>query len=74
MDAPRWTLASAASVGGFGAAADLERGLTATLGYRIGESWGAVSGFRALSVDYDRNGFVYDTTQHGPLLGAHFKF
>jgi len=72
--APRWALAGSASVGGFGAAADFEWGFTTTVAYEAGESWGLVAGFRFLSVDYDRNGFLYDVDQYGPVLGAHFRF
>lgn len=72
--APKWTLLGSASIGGFGAAADFEWGFTTVVDYQVGENWGAVAGFRFLSVDYDRNGFVYDVNQYGPLVGVYFNF
>jgi len=72
--APRWALAASGSIGGFGAAADFEWGVTTVVTYDIGDNWGAAAGFRFLSVDYDRNGVKYDTSQYGPLLGVYFKF
>jgi hypothetical protein len=31
-------------------------------------------GYRALSRDYDNDGFKYDVTMHGPVFGAAFHF
>ena len=31
-------------------------------------------GYRALGVDYENDGFVYDVVQHGPVLGMVFRF
>jgi len=70
--APKWTVRGSTSIGGFGAAADFEWGFTTTVSYQAGDNWGAVAGFRFLSVDYDRNGFVYDVNQYGPLVGVYF--
>lgn len=44
------------------------------LGYRFSESWSALAGYRALKVDYRRGDFIYNVLQHGPVLGAQFRF
>ena len=44
------------------------------LGYNINKKIALVGGYRVLDVNYDRNNFVYDTNQRGPILGVGFKF
>jgi hypothetical protein len=44
------------------------------LGYNINEKIALVGGYRALDVNYDKNNFLYDTNQRGPILGIGFKF
>ncbi len=70
----RWAIGTSASVGGFGVAADFEWGFTTALTYQAGENWAVAVGYRHLSVDYDKNGFVYDVDQTGPLVGLVFEF
>ena len=43
-------------------------------GYQFTDSFSAVIGYRAAGVDYENDGFVYDVVQHGPILGAVFRF
>ncbi len=45
-----------------------------TLGYQFKENLSAVAGYRALGVDYNHNGFVYDVVQKGPILGVVLHF
>ncbi len=60
------------SVGGFGVAdaAHLTWSVTGVLGYRFGEHWQALLGWRTL--DTDRHGT--DMRNSGPLLGASYVF
>ena len=44
------------------------------LGYSITEKIALVGGYRALDVNYDRNNFLYDTNQRGPIVGLGFRF
>jgi len=44
------------------------------LGYSITEKIALVGGYRALDVNYDKNNFLYDTNQRGPIVGIGFKF
>jgi hypothetical protein len=72
--AERWELFGAADIGGFGVGADVEWNLLAGANYLVSDRFALTAGFRALYVDYDEDGIVYDVTQAGPLLGASFRF
>ena len=43
-------------------------------GYNITPKIAVIFGYRVLDVNYDRNNFVYDMNQRGPIVGAGFKF
>jgi len=72
--APDWSIAASASIGGFGAGADLEWGGTAIVTYHVSENWGVVAGYRYLAVDYEKGDFVFDVEQQGPQIGLLFEF
>ncbi len=44
------------------------------LGYQFSDSFSAIAGYRGTGVDYEKNGFVFDVVQQGPVLGAVFRF
>jgi hypothetical protein len=44
------------------------------LGYSLNEKVAFVFGYRDLNVNYDKNNFVYDMSQRGPIIGVGFKF
>jgi hypothetical protein len=44
------------------------------LGYQVTEKIPVIFGYRVLDVDYNRDNFVYDTNQRGPIVGVGFKF
>lgn len=67
-------LAGYADVGGFGVGADLTWQVYGGAGYQFSSSWAAFAGYRYLSVDYSKDGFVYDIDQHGPMLGVTYRF
>lgn len=48
--------------------------IAALVGYEVNERISAVAGWRALGVDYSHDDFSYDAIQHGPIIGAVFKF
>lgn len=60
-------------VGG-GASSEIVWDVMGGAGYQFTESFSAVLGYRAAGVDYENDGFVYDVVQHGPILGAVFRF
>ena len=59
-------------VGGGGA--DIDWDVAATVGYKFNDTFSAVLGYRALGVDYSKDGFVFDVVQQGPILGLAVKF
>lgn len=48
--------------------------VAAIVGYQINDSFSAVAGYRALGVDYSKDGFTFDTVQQGPILGLVVHF
>ena len=61
-------------IGGFGVSSDLMWDLLGGIGYEFSDTFSLVAGYRAVSVDYENDGFVYDIVQQGPILGAVFRF
>ena len=43
-------------------------------GYNINPKIALIFGYRVLDVDYDKNNFVYDMNQRGPIVGIGFRF
>ena len=43
-------------------------------GYSLNPKIALIFGYRVLDVDYDKNNFVYDMNQRGPIVGLGFKF
>ena len=70
---PQFYLTSWAMIGG-GASSDIVWDLMGGGGYWFTESFSVFLGYRAAGVDYENDGFVYDVVQHGPILGAVFRF
>lgn len=70
---PEFYLTGWGLIGG-GASAELTWDLMGGAGYQFSPSFSAVIGYRAAAVDYENDDFVYDVVQHGPILGAVFRF
>ena len=43
-------------------------------GYSINEKIALIFGYRVLDVNYDKNNFLYDSNERGPIMGVGFKF
>jgi hypothetical protein len=43
-------------------------------GYNLNKSIALLFGYRALDVNYNKDNFVYDTNQRGPIVGIGFRF
>lgn len=43
-------------------------------GYNITPKIALIGGYRVLDVNYNKNGFVYDMNQRGPIVGLGFRF
>ncbi len=55
--------------------ADLDWDVAGALGYRFTDRISAVAGYRAMGVDYSNDdGFMFDVVEHGPIIGAVFRF
>jgi len=59
-------------IGAGGAQADWDLGLG--VGYNFNKSVSATVGYRAMGVDYERNGFKYDVVLQGPIAGLTIRF
>lgn len=71
---PSWYLTGWGMVGGFDAGSDFGWDILGGLGHQFNDRVSVVGGYRALGVDYENDGFVFDAVQHGPVLGAVFRF
>ena len=71
---PEFYLTGWGIVGGFDAGSKLMWDVMGGVGYAFTPSSSMVVGYRALSVDYRHDGFVFDVVQDGPIIGAVFKF
>jgi hypothetical protein len=61
-------------VGGFGVGSEFTWDAMASVGYQFTETFELTVGYRGMGVDYDEDGYVFDMTQHGPIIGAAFHF
>jgi opacity protein-like surface antigen len=71
---PDFYFTSWAMIGGFGVSSDFTWDVMGGLGYNAWDSVSLVAGYRGLGVDYENDGFVFDVVQHGPIIGAVFRF
>jgi opacity protein-like surface antigen len=71
---PDFFLTSWGMIGGFCVSSDFTWDVMGGLGYQVTDSISLVAGYRGLGVDYRNDGFVFDVTQDGPILGAVFRF
>ncbi|MDR6951171.1 hypothetical protein J2X65_000519 [Ancylobacter sp. 3268] len=54
--------------------ADLDWDVGAGVGYTFNDRVSLVVGYRALGVDYSRDGFVFDVVEQGPIIGTVINF
>lgn len=54
--------------------ADVDWDVAAALGYQFNQTISAVAGYRALGVNYDKDGFIFDAVQQGPIMGLVVHF
>lgn len=71
---PEIYVSSWAMIGGFGVGSELMWDLMAGAGYQFNDMFSVFAGYRAVSVDYSNDGFVYDVVQSGPVAAAVFRF
>jgi hypothetical protein len=63
-----------ADVGGFGAGSDNTWQVLATVNYAFRPNMAVSAGYKYLHVDYDKDGYVFDTDLSGPVLGFTYRF
>jgi hypothetical protein len=69
---PKFFLVGKADVGGGGSKFTYQ--LFGGVGFRVSKSVALIGAYRALSVDYDKDDFLFDMVLSGPVLGVGFKF
>lgn len=69
-----WFVQAAGDIGGFGAESDLTWQALGGVGYRFSPMVSMVAGYRAMGVDYEKDGFLLDTVSHGPVIGLTLSF
>jgi opacity protein-like surface antigen len=72
--AEHWTGVLYADYGGFGLGSDKTYQLTAGLTWQFTQRFSAKAGYRYVYQDYEKDGFVWDVTSSGPLLGLGIRF
>ena len=70
----KWTLQTYGDVGGFGIASHSTWQLLGTIQYDLSSRRSLSAGWRHLDIDYDHNGFVFDASMDGPIIGAVYRF
>lgn len=70
----KFFLTSWGFLGGFGVASKSSWDAMGGVGYVISKDMSAIVGYRALGVDYQRNGFIYNIVQSGPIVALTYKF
>ncbi|MCM3871858.1 MAG: hypothetical protein ND895_14340 [Pyrinomonadaceae bacterium] len=68
----RWFVVGKADLGAGGS--DFTYQLFGGVGVNLGERIALIGGYRDLSVDYNKDGFLFDMSLHGPILGFGIKF
>lgn len=70
----KWSARLTGEYGGFGVTSDTTWQALAAVAYDINDKWALLGGYRHQSIDYSKDGFVYDMDTSGPFLGAKYTF
>lgn len=71
---PKLSVQAQADFGGFGVGSDHTWQALATVNYIFSDRFSVSAGYKALNVDYDSGGHVFDTTLKGPVVGLTYRF
>lgn len=69
-----WNFQFHGDIGGFGVGSDFAWQAEMLFNWFVTPSTSIMMGYRAVSTDYDDNGFVYDVVSQGPQLGVTMRF
>jgi opacity protein-like surface antigen len=72
--AARWRFVGYADMGGFGVGSEFTWQALAGVNYEFSKAISGKAGYRYLTVDYDKDGFVYDMAYSGLYLGLGIRF
>jgi hypothetical protein len=70
----KWSFRGRADIGGFGVGSDEAWQLEALFQWHMSENASLELGYRAIDIDYEKDGFVYDVLTQGPQAGVSFRF
>jgi hypothetical protein len=70
----KWLLNLRGDIGGFGIGSKFAWQAQAYGGYRFSELFQLTAGYRIISIDYNKDNFVYDVNTYGPVLRLGFNF
>lgn len=70
----KFSILAQGDVGGFGVGSDSTWQVLATANYSFNDKLALSAGYKVMSVDYEDDGHVFDTTLSGPVLGVTFRF
>lgn len=70
----KFSVQAQGDIGGFGAGSKLTWHGVGTLNYALADHLSASVGYKILKVDYERNGYVFDVTMSGPVIGLTYRF
>jgi hypothetical protein len=68
----RWFVSGKADLGGGGS--NFTYQLFGGVGFNVGKRLALIGGYRDLNVNYNKDGFLFDMSLHGPVLGFGIKF
>jgi hypothetical protein len=69
-----WNFQFHGDIGGFGVGSDFAWQAEMLFNWFVTPDTSIMMGYRAVSTDYDDNGFVYDVVSQGPQLGVTMRF
>jgi len=70
----KWILNFRGDIGGFGIGSKFAWQMQANAGYRFSKLFQATIGYRYISVDYDKDNFLYDIDTYGAVVRLGFNF
>ncbi|MER9200892.1 hypothetical protein NKJ28_27520 [Mesorhizobium sp. M0145] len=70
----RLSVMAQADIGGFGVGADFTWQVLGIVNYLLTDHFSVSAGYKHLAIDHDDEGYVFDATLSGPVLGITYRF
>jgi len=71
---PKFSVQGSVDVGGFGAGSERTWQALATANYAFSDHLSVSAGYKITDVKYDKDGYLFDTTLQGPVVGMTYRF